>query len=179
MRGPRFVAKEPKKLAGMRMTITTRMAAAACGGLLAASPMAAEKLEAEKAVPLGKAALRRGGSDVALVSLGVGVHRCLQAAQELAGSGIDATVLDLRSVAPLDRDAVVEHARRTGRVVVVDEDYIRGGLTGEIAAVLLEADIAARYARVAVEGTIPFAPHLEYAALPNVERIVTAAKGLE
>ena len=116
---------------------------------------------------------------MALVSLGVGVHRCLHAAQELAGSGIDASVLDLRSVAPLDRDAVVEQARRTGRVVVVDEDYIRGGLTGEIAAVLLEADIAARYARVAVEGTIPFAPHLEYAALPNVERIVTAAKGLE
>jgi len=130
-------------------------------------------------VPLGKAALRREGSDVALVSLGVGVHRCLQAAQELAGSGIEAAVLDLRSVAPLDRDAVVEQARRTGRVVVVDEDYIRGGLTGEIAAVLLEADIAARYARVAIEGTIPFAPHLEYAALPNVERIVTAAKGLE
>jgi pyruvate dehydrogenase E1 component beta subunit len=130
-------------------------------------------------VPLGRAAVRREGSDVALISLGVGVHRCIEAAQVLGGSGIDASVLDLRSVSPLDRDAVVDQVRKTRRVVVVDEDYVRGGLSGEIAAVLLEADVAAAYARVAVEGTIPFAPHLEYAALPNVERIVTAAAGLE
>jgi pyruvate dehydrogenase E1 component beta subunit len=130
-------------------------------------------------VPLGRAAVRREGSDVALISLGVGVHRCIEAAQVLGGSGIDASVLDLRSVSPLDRDAVVDQVRKTRRVVVVDEDYVRGGLTGEIAAVLLEADVAAAYARVAVEGTIPFAPHLEYAALPNVERIVAAAAGLE
>ncbi|MGO8873598.1 MAG: alpha-ketoacid dehydrogenase subunit beta [Acidimicrobiales bacterium] len=130
-------------------------------------------------VPLGRAAVRRDGSDVALISLGVGAHRCIEAAQVLDGSGIDASVLDLRSVSPLDRDAVVDQVRKTRRVVVVDEDYIRGGLSGEIAAVLLEADVAATYARVAVEGTIPFAPHLEYAALPNVERIVAAATGLE
>jgi len=130
-------------------------------------------------VPLGRAAVRREGSDVALISLGVGAHRCMEAAQALGRSGIDASVLDLRSVSPLDRDAVIEQARRTRRVVVVDEDYIRGGLSGEIAAVLLEADVAAAFARVAVEGTIPFAPHLEYAALPNVERIVAAATGLE
>jgi pyruvate/2-oxoglutarate/acetoin dehydrogenase E1 component len=130
-------------------------------------------------VPLGRAAVRREGSDVALISLGVGAHRCIEAAQVLGGSGIDASVLDLRSVSPLDRDAVVDQVRKTRRVVVVDEDYVRGGLSGEIAAVLLEADVAAAYARVAVEGTIPFAPHLEYAALPNVERIVAAAAGLE
>ncbi|MGP0110921.1 MAG: alpha-ketoacid dehydrogenase subunit beta [Acidimicrobiales bacterium] len=130
-------------------------------------------------VPLGRAAVRREGSDVALISLGVGVHCCIEAAQVLGGSGIDASVLDLRSVSPLDRDAVVDQVRKTRRVVVVDEDYVRGGLSGEIAAVLLEADVAAAYARVAVEGTIPFAPHLEYAALPNVERIVAAAAGLE
>ena len=130
-------------------------------------------------VPLGRAAVRREGSDVALISLGVGAHRCIEAAQVLGGSGIDASVLDLRSVSPLDRDAVVDQVRKTRRVVVVDEDYVRGGLSGEIAAVLLEADVTAAYARVAVEGTIPFAPHLEYAALPNVERIVAAAAGLE
>ena len=130
-------------------------------------------------VPLGRAAVRREGSDVALISIGVGAHRCMEAARVLGGSGIDASVLDLRSVSPLDRDTVVDQARRTRRVVVVDEDYVRGGLSGEIAAVLLEADVAAAYARVAVEGTIPFAPHLEYAALPNVERIVAAAEGLE
>jgi pyruvate dehydrogenase E1 component beta subunit len=130
-------------------------------------------------VPIGKAVLRRDGSDISLVSLAVGVHRCLEAADVLADSGIEASVLDLRSVSPLDSDAIVEQARRTGRVVVVDEDYIRGGLSGEIAAVLLEDGISAKYARVAVETTIPFAPHLEYAALPNVERIVAAAKSLE
>jgi pyruvate dehydrogenase E1 component beta subunit len=130
-------------------------------------------------LPLGQAALRREGSDVALVSLGVGAHRCLQAADELAASGIEASVLDLRSVYPLDTDAVLDQVRKAGRIVVVDEDYIRGGLTGEIAAVLLESGLTAKYARVAVEGTIPFAPHLEYAALPNTQRIVTAVKGLE
>jgi len=129
-------------------------------------------------LPLGKATVRRDGSDVALVSLGVGVHRCLEAANVLAASGIEASVLDLRSVYPLDKDAVLDQVRKTGRVVVVDEDYVRGGLTGEIAAVLLEAGVPTRYARVAVEGTIPFAPHLEYAALPNAERIVAAVKGL-
>ncbi|HEY5184213.1 MAG TPA: transketolase C-terminal domain-containing protein [Actinomycetes bacterium] len=130
-------------------------------------------------LPIGQAALRREGSDVALVSVGVGVHRCLQAAEVLAGSGIEASVLDLRWVSPLDADAVLEQARAAGRVVVVDEDYVRGGLSGEIAALLLEAGIPARYARVAVEGTLPFAPHLEYAALPNAERIVTAVKVLK
>jgi pyruvate/2-oxoglutarate/acetoin dehydrogenase E1 component len=130
-------------------------------------------------LPLGQAAIRRDGSDVTLVSLGVGAHRCLEAAQVLTASGIEASVLDLRSVYPLDKDAVLEQVRKTGRVVVVDEDYVRGGLTGEIAALLLEAGVTTRYARVAVEGTIPFAPHLEYAALPNAERIVTAVKGLE
>jgi len=113
------------------------------------------------------------------VSIGVGVHRCLEAADILAGQGIAASVLDLRSVAPLDRDAVVEQAAAAGRVVVVDEDYIRAGLTGEIAALLLESGTTAKFARVAVETTIPFAPHLEYAALPNVERIVAAVQGLE
>ncbi|HZM57786.1 MAG TPA: transketolase C-terminal domain-containing protein [Acidimicrobiales bacterium] len=130
-------------------------------------------------LPLGRAALRRQGSDVVLVSLGVGAHRCLEAAQVLAESGIEASVLDLRSVYPLDTDALLDQARGTGRLVVVDEDYVRGGLSGEIAARLLEAGVAPKYARVAVEGTIPFAPHLEYAALPNAERIVTAVKALE
>ncbi len=130
-------------------------------------------------LPLGQAALRREGSDVALISLGVGAHRCLEAAEALASSGIEASVLDLRCVSPLDGNAVIEQARKAGRVVVVDEDYVRGGLTGEIAALLLEAGVTTKYARVAVEGTIPFAPHLEYAALPNADRIAAAVKGLE
>lgn len=130
-------------------------------------------------IPIGTAALRREGSDVALVSVGVGVHRSLEAADVLATDGIGASVLDLRSIAPLDREAVIEQADAAGRVVVVDEDYIRGGLSGEIAAMLLESGTTARYARVAVETTIPFAPYLEYATLPNAERIVAAVRALE
>jgi len=72
----------------------------------------------------------------------------------------------------------VRAASKTGRVVVVDEDYSRAGLTGEVAALLLESGTSARYARVAVEQTIPFAPHLERQVLPNAERIAAAVRGL-
>jgi pyruvate/2-oxoglutarate/acetoin dehydrogenase E1 component len=132
-----------------------------------------------EAIPLGQAVTRRRGADVALISLGVGVHRCLEAAEILAGDGVEATVVDLRSVAPLDRDAVISVSVDTGRVVVVDEDYIRGGLSGEIAAVLAETGSRARFARVAVETTIPYARHLEEAVLPNTGRIVETVAGME
>lgn len=130
-------------------------------------------------LPLGRAELRRDGADVLLVSVGVGVHRCLEAADLLAQSGVEASVLDLRAVTPLDREAIATHGARTGRVVVADEDYGWGGLAGEVAAVLLESGTRVRYARVAVEHTIPFAAHLEYAALPNPQRIVAAVRGLQ
>ncbi|HEY5145078.1 MAG TPA: transketolase C-terminal domain-containing protein [Solirubrobacteraceae bacterium] len=126
--------------------------------------------------PIGEAKLRRDGGDLALISAGVGVHRALEAAERLAGSGVQAAVLDLRSIAPLDTTAILELAARTGHVVVVDEDYVRGGLTGEIAALIAEQRIDARFERVAVEQTIPFARHLEEAVLPNTDRIVAAAE---
>lgn len=125
-------------------------------------------------IPIGEAVLRRDGTDVALISLGVGVHRAAQAAEELATRGIDAAVIDLRSVQPLDTKTVHECARRTGNVVVIDEDYRSFGLSGEIAAVLLEAGIPAKYARVCVEETIPYDRRREDRVLPNVERIVSA-----
>ena len=125
-------------------------------------------------VPLGDAAVIRTGEEVTLVSLAVGVHRCLEAAEMLADRNIGATVVDLRSVAPLDADTIVREVTRTGRVVVVDEDYIRGGLSGEIAARLAEAGIDAQYARVTTETTIPYARHLEDEVLPSVKRIVAA-----
>lgn len=129
-------------------------------------------------VPLGVAALRRAGADLAMVSLGVGSHRCLEAAEVLAAEGVDAAVLDLRSVAPLDRGAVIDVAGHAGRVVVVDEDYTRGGLSGEIAALLAEGHVAASYARVTTEETIPYARRLEAAVLPSVPRILAAARTL-
>jgi pyruvate dehydrogenase E1 component beta subunit len=129
-------------------------------------------------VPLGRAVLRRPGRDLVMVGVGVGVHRAAAAAQVLAREGVDAAVLDLRSVAPLDRETVLGLAESTGRVLVVDEDYTRGGLSGEIAAIVAEGDLGARFARVTCGETIPYARALEAAVLPNVPRIVDAARGL-
>ena len=135
-----------------------------------------EVVEPIMSTAIGSASLRREGADVALVSVGVGVHRALEAATQLAEEGVQCAVLDLRSVAPLDHDAIVELAARTGRVVVVDEDYLRGGLAGEIAAVLAEARLPVRFARVGVLDTIPFARDLEAAALPNAGRVIEAVR---
>lgn len=129
-------------------------------------------------VELGSAVVRRGGHDLAMVSLGVGVHRCLEAAGQLLAQGLDAAVLDLRSAAPLDVPAVLTLAAATGHVLVVDEDYTRGGLSGEVAAVVAENGVAARFARVTCEGTIPYARSRERQTLPNVPRIVAAAREL-
>lgn len=130
------------------------------------------------ALPLGTAQLRRDGGDITLVSLGVGVHRCLEAAAALEGRGISAAVLDLRSVSPLDRTALCESVLRTGRMLVVDEDYRSFGLSGELAATVLEAGIAFRYARVCTEATIPYRRDLEDLVLPNTQRVVGAALDL-
>lgn len=131
-----------------------------------------------EALPFGQAALRRDGNAVTLISVGVGVHRCLEAADALAPEGIEAAVLDLRTVSPLDTTAILEQAQRTGRIVLVDEDYRGGGLSGEVAALLLEHHTGAAFARVTVEQTIPFAPHLERATLPNADRITAAVRTL-
>jgi pyruvate dehydrogenase E1 component beta subunit len=135
-------------------------------------------LDPPPAVPLGSAVERRTGSDVALISLGVAVHRCVSAAEVLAERGVDCTVIDLRSVAPLDHAAIETAARNAGRVVMVDEDYLRGGLSGEVAAVIAEAGISAGFARVTTEATIPYARDLENATLPNVARIIDAVESL-
>jgi acetoin:2,6-dichlorophenolindophenol oxidoreductase subunit beta len=129
-------------------------------------------------IAVGKAVRRRSGSEITIVGVGVGIHRAAAAAELLSREGISASILDLRSIAPLDRDAVIEDVGRTGRLLVVDEDYRDFGLTGELAATLLEAGVTARYARVAVEETIPFDPAREREVLPNVERIATAARRL-
>jgi pyruvate dehydrogenase E1 component beta subunit len=129
-------------------------------------------------IPLGQAVARREGDDLTIASVGVGVHRSLEAAERLEGSDISAGVLDLRTVSPLDTEAVCGAVSQTGALLVVDEDYRGFGLSGELAAVVLEAGIPARYARVCTETTIPYARRLEDETLPNVERIVTAARQL-
>jgi len=127
---------------------------------------------------IGKARLHRAGTDMTIVSVGVGVHRALAAAERLSGDGISAGVLDLRTVTPLDRAAICATVAQTGRLLVVDEDYEGFGLSGELAATILEAGGRCRYARVCTRTTIPYARHLEDQALPSVQRICTAAASL-
>ena len=129
-----------------------------------------------KSVPIGKAILRRAGSDVTIVSVGVGVHRALEAAQALESEGIMAGVLDLRTVSPLDSVAVYDEVTRTGRLLVVDEDYECFGLSGELSAVVLEAGLSCRYSRVCTQTTIPYARHLEDQILPNRQRICDSVR---
>jgi acetoin:2,6-dichlorophenolindophenol oxidoreductase subunit beta len=129
-------------------------------------------------IPLGKAEVRRLGSDITIASLGVSVHRSLEAAALLEKQGISVGVIDLRTVSSLDKITLCEQVGRTHRLVVVDEDYEGFGLSGELAAVVLEAGIPLQYARVCTRGTIPYARDLEDETLPNVKRIVEACHKL-
>jgi pyruvate dehydrogenase E1 component beta subunit len=129
-------------------------------------------------IPFGKAVLRRAGRDVTIASLGVSVHRALEAAQTLEKEGISVGVLDLRTVSPLDNAAVCEAVEQTGRLLVVDEDYEGFGLSGELSAVVLEAGKSFKYARVCTQTTIPYARHLEDQVLPNKQRICASIRQL-
>jgi len=129
-------------------------------------------------LPIGKAVIRKHGSDLTIATLGVGVHRALQAAAQLEGQGISASVLDLRTVSPLDQVTLCDELRRTGRLVVVDEDYEGFGLSGELAAVALEAGLRFKFGRVCTQTTIPYAREREDEILPNVGRIVEACTKL-
>ena len=129
-------------------------------------------------LPIGKAVLRREGNDVTLVSVGVDVHRALEAAKTLETEEVNASVLDLRTVSPLDQVTLCEAVARTGHLLVVDEDYEGFGLSGELAAVVMEAGIPFKFARVCTQTTIPYAREMEDQTLPNVERIRTAVLNL-
>ena len=125
--------------------------------------------------PLGRARVVRSGSDVTLVSAMKGVHDCLAAADQLAGRGIDAEVVDLRTLRPIDTGTVLESVRRTSRVAVVEEGPLTGGWAGEVLSLIAEhaldsLDDAWRIATP--DSPIPYSPPLEDAHLPGVERIV-------
>lgn len=128
-----------------------------------------------KPLPIGKAKVLRMGKDLTLVSLGLSVHRCLEASDILKKKGISAGVIDLRSVSPMDKETVLEAVSMTGRMLVVDEDYKDFGLSGEMAAVALEAGLSLKYSRVCTEDTIPYSRELEDQALPGTERIVESS----
>jgi len=128
------------------------------------------------------AAVRRTGRDVSLITYGGSLPKTLQAAERLATQGIDAEVVDLRTLRPLDESTLLDSVRKTRRAVVVDEGWRSGSLSAEIAARIAEHafyDLDAPIARVcSAEVPIPYPQHLEEAALPSVQKIVEAAQGL-
>ena len=135
--------------------------------------------EEEYLVPIGKARVARAGTDVTIVTLALSVHHSLDVAEKLEADGISVEVLDLRSLVPLDRDAIVRSVAKTGRLIVVDEDYQSFGLSGEVIAAVVERDpsLLKHVARVCVPDVpIPYAHQLEYAVLPTPARIEKAVR---
>jgi len=130
-------------------------------------------------VPIGRARVAREGSDLTIVTLGLSVHHALDVAERLAPEGIDVEVLDLRSIVPLDREAILASVSQTGRLLVVDEDYQSFGLSGEVIATVAEAgpSLLRHVSRVAVPDVpIPYAHGLEEAVLPSPARIEAAVR---
>ena len=134
-------------------------------------------------VPIGKAIVRRDGDDVAIIATGLMVHESLAAAEQLAGEEVDCLVLDLRSIAPLDRDAIIDAVQRTGKVVITHEDHLTGGIAGEVAAIIA-ADafehLDGPIKRVAGPDVpaMGYHPNFEKAFIPDAERIAAAARDL-
>ena len=136
--------------------------------------------QAPAPLPLGKAALRRAGDDIALISYGAYVHVAMRVAEKLAADGIEASVLDLRTLAPLDRNAVLTVARHCSRVLIVHEDSRTGGIGESLAAIIQEEAFESLDAPVRVIGAldtpVPYSPPLEEFFLPSEDDIEHAAR---
>ncbi len=134
------------------------------------------------AVDIEHAAIRRPGSDLSLITYGGTLGKAMQAALELAAAGIDAEVLDLRTLRPLDNDAIVDSVTRTHRAVIIDEGWRSGSISAEISARIMEGtfyELDAPVQRVcSAEAPMPYPKHLEEAALPQVSVIVETARAL-
>jgi pyruvate/2-oxoglutarate/acetoin dehydrogenase E1 component len=133
-------------------------------------------------VPIGEADVKRAGTDLTIVTVSLMVHRALDAAEKLAADGIEAEVLDLRSLVPLDREAIAESVRKTRRLLVVDEDYRSYGMSGEVIATAIEGAfdyLDAPPARLALPDVpIPYSRPMEQYVLPQTDGIVDAARAL-
>ena len=138
--------------------------------------------EGAGAVDIDRAAVRRAGSALTIVTYGATLHKAIDAAGVLAGEGIEAEVIDLRTLRPLDMATILASARKTHRVVIADEGWRSGGLSAEIAARVSEQlfyELEAPIARVCTaEVPIPYPKHLEDAALPSAATIGAAARAL-
>jgi pyruvate/2-oxoglutarate/acetoin dehydrogenase E1 component len=133
-------------------------------------------------VPLGKAAVRREGSDIAVITYGAMVWTALDAAKELEKEGISLEVVDLRTLVPYDEDAVLSSVRKCNKVILLHEDTRTGGMAGELAALIAErafGDLDGPIVRVTAPDTpVPFSPPLEEYFLPNAKKVAEAARRL-
>jgi pyruvate/2-oxoglutarate/acetoin dehydrogenase E1 component len=133
-------------------------------------------------VPIGKAIVRREGRHLTIVSYAAMMHASLEAADELAKDGIEAEVVDLRTLLPLDHETILASVNKTNRLLVVHEDTRTGGIAGEIAAIVCESAFAHLDAPVfrvtALDTPVPYSPPLEERFLPNAEKVAAAAREL-
>src|SRR3984957_16949142 len=133
-------------------------------------------------VPIGKARIAREGRDVSVITYAAMVYTALEAAEILAKEGVSLEVIDLRTVLPLDRDAIRETVEKTNRVIVLHEDTKTGGIAGEVAAIINEEcfdSLDAPITRIAsFDSPVPFSPPLEEVFLPKVEDVVREARRL-
>ena len=139
--------------------------------------------EEEYVLPIGKADVKREGSDITIITYGLCVHFALQAAEKLAEEGIEAHILDLRTVYPLDKEAIIEAAKKTGKVLLVTEDNKEGSIIGEVAAIIAENclfDLDAPVMRLAGPDipSMPYAPTMEKFFMMNPDKIEKAMREL-
>lgn len=136
----------------------------------------------EYLIPLGKADIKRPGKDVTIITYSLMTLKCLEAAEILAREGIDAEVLDLRSLVPLDKKAILDSVRKTSHAVIVHEAVKRGGIGGDISAMIMEEafdSLDAPVQRIAgLNTTIPYNVHLEKVCVPTTDTIVEGVRAL-
>ena len=136
--------------------------------------------EGDYVVPIGKAKIVREGNDLTIVSLGAGVHQALDVAKTLAAEGVDAEVIDLITIAPLDRETILASVAKTGRLLVIDDDYLSYGIGAEVIASVCENPdirLKAPPRRIGYPDIpVPFTPVMEHYVLPNAETLLEGAK---
>lgn len=139
--------------------------------------------EDDYTIPIGKAEVKREGSDVTVITYGLMVHYALQAAEQLEKEGISVHVLDLRTLVPLDEEAVLEAAAKTGKVLIIHEDNLTGGFGGEVSAVIaekafFELDAPVRRLCGPDVPAMPYSPTLEKEFMLNPEKVAKAIREL-
>jgi len=145
-------------------------------------PRIKQDLSGVAPVPIGRAALRRAGDHLAIISYGAYVHVALRVAERLAAAGFESAVLDLRTLAPLDRQAVLRVARHCGRVLIIHEDSRTGGIGESLAAIIQEEAFDSLDAPIRIIGAldtpVPYSPPLEHFFLADEDHIERAARTL-